>query len=309
MRSISPPHSRISFLLIAFALLSSGQLCAQSRFAASSQLPREAESLMPPHAISLRWQKLATSTKEAVWLHLYCVPAGRSPEMKYLMDKVPSGPITRAEITSGPSLLESPFRLDVFKAAGTTWKRLNSVPFTQTKDAQEIVLRWLDPKTKRAPVLLLHFGYTHWHEWMVLTFPRGWGEPAFAQAFLWGGEGDVGISQRFDRVDTAGRMVIAEEEYESGKTARHIYRWNGTMWEDATQKYFVIGDSVQTRQEAEAIRKRRGWGEVLFSSEYPRLRRGLWLWVPARFRSFSEARLRVRELKREGIDSYVRRAR
>lgn len=270
-------------------------------------VPSEVRALMPKGAISLRWQKIG-SAKDALGLHLFCVPAGRSPELKYFVDKVPSGPIAREEITVGPSLKESPFFLDVLQTRGAKWKRLNSVPFRESKDAQEILLRWLDPVTRRAPVLLLHFGYTHWHEWVVLTFPRGWSGPAFSQIFLWGGEGDVGLMQRFDRRDAANRMVVEEEEWENGKRAKHIYRWNGTLWEDATQKYFVIGDSVRTRNEAEAIRVRRGWGEVLFSSEYPRLRRGYWLWVPARFRSLDEARQRVRELKQNGITTYVRRA-
>jgi hypothetical protein len=274
-----------------------------------AQAPQSALQLMPRGAISLRWQKL--ETREAagpVWLHLYCVPKGHAEELQSL-DIKRSGPVKREHITTGPSLKTSPYWMDVFRAQGTTWQRLNSVRFEQSKDAQEIVLRWMGARNRRGPVLALHFGYTHWHEWVVLTFPRGWNQKAFAQTFLWGGEGEYGVYQRFDRRDARGRLVVAETDIEGEKSSTHLYRWNGFEWEDPTQKYFVIGASTKSQAEAQAILAKRGFGEMLWSNNYPRLQRGYYLWVPGRFRTIREAQELVSQLKKDKTVSYVRRVR
>jgi hypothetical protein len=266
---------------------------------------------MPKGAISLRWQKLETrEVAGPVWLHLYCVPKGHSDELQSMLDIKRSGPVLREHITTGPSLKPSLFWLDVFRMQGKSgWQRLNSVTFTQSKDVQEIVLRWLDAKQRSGPVLALHFGYTHWHDWEVLTFPRGWQQKAYHQTFFWGGEGEIGVLQRFDRTDARGRLLISETEFSEGNKQRtYGYRWNGREWQDTTQKYFVVGLSSRTLREAESFAVKRGYGEVLFSSHYPRLQPGYYVWVAGRYRTRREANEQVAALRQNGVTAYVRRA-
>ena len=259
-----------------------------SALSAHAATPSAALRVMPQKAISLRWQKLPTDAKNAIWLHIYCVPTGRDPQLKYLgMEK--TGPITRGDITTGPSLKASPFWLDIFADANAK-RRLNSVKFEENKDVQDIVLRWLEPKTKRGPVLLMNFGYTHWYEWQTFTFARGWSGAAHAQTFLYGGEGDIYSDFRFDRTDAQGRLIVVEDEgLENGKTRVNTYRWNGREWDDPNLKYFVIGSAVKDKSAIEALNRKMGYGEVVRSDDYPKLRAGYWMWILGRFRTQAEA--------------------
>lgn len=255
---------------------------------AHAATPPAALKLMPQKAISLRWQKLPTDAKNAVWLHIYCVPTGRDPQLKDLgIDK--TGPITREDIGVGPSLTSSPFWLDVFADANAN-RRLNSVKFDESKDVQDIILRWIEPKTRRGPVLLMKFGYTHWYEWQTLTFARGWSEKAHAQTFLYGGEGDIYSDFHFDRTNAQGKLIVVEDEgMENGKTRINTYRWNGREWDDPTLKYFVIGSSEKSKSAIEALNRKMGYGKVVRSDDYPKLRAGYWMWVIDRFRTLAEA--------------------
>ena len=279
-----------------------------SALATHAATPPAALSLMPQKALSLRWQKLPTSAKSAVWLHIYCVPAGRDPQLKS-MGVEKSGPITRADVSVGISITESPFWLDVFAdSAGN--KRLNSVKFEESQDVREIVLRWLEPAKRRGPVVLLNFGYTHWWEWKTLTFARGWNDSVHQQTFSYGGEGDVYNFLRFDQTDAQGRLVFVEKEGRENDVERtNIYRWNGREWDDVKLKYFVIGASVKTKSAADALAKKRGYGEVLRSDDFPKLRAGYWMWVAGRFRTSDEAQEIAREIVKNGDTATVRLAR
>ncbi len=256
--------------------------------AAHAATPTAALQLMPAKAISLRWQKLPTDTDNAVWLHIYCVPKSRDPELKNMgVDE--TGPITRANITNGPSLASSPFWLDVFADANAK-RRLNSVKFEEGHDVQDITLRWLEPKSRRGPVVLMKFGYTHWYEWQTFTFAQGWTKPAHAQTFFYGGEGEIYNDLRFDRTDAQGHLIVVEDEgLENNKERTNIYRWNGREWDDKTLKYFVVGASVKTKSAADEILRKRGYGEVLRSNDYPKLSPGYWIWITGRFRTKAEA--------------------
>ena len=276
--------------------------------AAHAATPSAALKLMPARAISLRWQKLPTSQTDAVWLHIYCVPTGRDPQLKSMgVDK--SGPITRGDISVGPSLTSSPFWLDVFADAGAN-HRLNSVKFDEGQDVQDITLRWLEPAKRRGPVVLLKFGYTHWWEWQTFTFSQGWTKSAHWQTFLYGGEGEIYNSLRFDRTNAQGRLIVVEDEgLENGRERTNTYRWNGREWDDATLKYFVVGASVKTKSAADEIARKRGYGEVTRSDDYPKLRAGYWMWVSGRFRTQTEAQEIAREIVKNGDAATVRQAR
>jgi hypothetical protein len=306
MRSLCLSDANVGFLSLLVLLL-----CCHVMPVRAAQAPSEVLRLMPKGAISLQWRKL--ETREAagpVWLHLYCVPKGHAEELQSMLDIKRSGPVLREHITTGPSLQPSPFWLDVFRVQEKdVWRRLNSVKFTQSKDVQEIVVRWLDVKPRGGPVLALHFGYTHWHDWEVLTFPRGWQQKAYHQTFFWGGEGEIGVLQRFDDTDARGRLLITETEFGEGNTRKtYRYRWNGQNWQDATQKYFVIGYSSPSRKATATFAAKKGYGEVLFSSAYRRLRPGYYVWVAGRYRTQREADEQVAALRKNGVTAYVRRA-
>lgn len=276
--------------------------------AAHAATPLGALKLMPAKAISLRWQKLPTDQKSAVWLHIYCVPKGRDPQLKNMgVDK--TGPITREDITPGPSLVPSPFWLDIFADANAN-QRLNSVKFEESQDVQDIVLRWLEPKARRGPIVLLKFGFTHWHEWQTFTFAQDWTKPAHLQTFFFGGEGDIYNWFYFDRTGAQGRLIVAEEEgSENGKERTNIYLWNGREWDDKTLKYFIVGASVKTKSAADEILRKRGYGEVLRSNDYPKLRPGYWIWVTGRFRTRAEADDIIKHWEDKSVPVAVRLAR
>lgn len=276
---------------------------------AADETPGIVRQSMPPGAISLRWQKQPISQTAAVWLHLYCKPSGRSDEAADMLGlEKRTGPITREEIRPVPGIKSSPFWLDVWQNTSQKWQCVSSARFMQDKDVNELVLRWIDPKNRTGPIVLLNFGFTHWHEWGVITYAKGWRQTPAHQTFFWGGEGESGIFQRFDQTRN-GRTVIVETDYEGDKKSTNIYRWNGHEWNDATQKFFLIGATTRTRAEAEKWRDTKGWGEVLRSADYPNLKPGYFIAVMERFCSLKEAEERERFLKKYNkIDAYVRRA-
>lgn len=278
--------------------------------------PRVARVAMPKSAISLRWEVLPRDAyRTPLALHVFCVPKGHSKERETMFGEKKTGSVTRADISDGPSVEPSPFYLDVWAQDGAkNWRRLNRVPFVETKDVQEIALRWLDPKSKTKPFLALHFGFTHWHDWETFTFAHGWTQPSYQRTFNWGGEGGSGVSVRFDQTQN-GRMIVVENDYEDDKTSKRIYRWNGREWLDATQKYFLIAATFKTRHEAQAWYDREkmdGWGEILRSGDYPKLRPGYFIVVLERFKTLKDANARAAEIRHDAspynFQFYVRRA-
>lgn len=263
--------------------------------------------LMPKGAISLQAQSFKLPSGE-VLLHLYTVPSGHSPEVEYTIGEKRTGPVTREHITTGPSLNPSRFWLDVFSKNGNALKRLNSVPFIQGKDAQEIKVRWLQPAKKQGPVILMHFGFTHWHEWVVIAFPQGFSGASTVQEFFWGGEGETGVTQKFDKTDGAGRMMVKEEEYEEGRTTKTDYYWDGVEFFNKKTPYFVIGATTKTRAEAEAWIGKNKQGYVRPSGHYKNLKPGFFIVLLNRFATLKEANDFAAGCRKEKIDCYVKRA-
>lgn len=292
-------------LLTAFCLVATR---AQAREASAKSAPAALLKLLPNKAISLRWQQV--SSRPPVWAHLWCVPRGHSKEREQMTGEKRSGPVRRQDIDNWPSVEPSPFTLDVFEVEEENpvgWKKLSRAVFTQSSDVQEIHTRFLDPRTRLHPVLLLHFGFTHWHDWEVFTLARGWGSPIAHQTFGWGGEGESHVFQRFDRVHR-GRLVIDERAERDGQAERGTYFWNGREWDDPSQKWLVIG-AWGNRSAMQTLAARRGWGQARPASEFPRLRSKGWVWLIARYRREPEAREHLQMLRKEKIDARVRRAR
>lgn len=281
-----------------------------SKLAFGAPIPAEIQSQMRRGALSLRFETRNIGPKSApIGLHLSVVPTGRDVKsLESIGATAPKGPITRAELRELPQpLLPSPFTLDLFARQNGRWRRINSVTFSQTKDLQNIETRWLDPKTKTKPVLALHFGYTHWHEWEILTFHNGLARPAHAQTFFWGGEGEWDYqSQNLDRTDSNGKMIIAESEGssapdgKSGVVSRRIYRFDGREWRDFAARYFVIAASLKTRADAEKALKTIGFGEIRPSAHYSKLQPGYFVIILARFVSLKNANQRAAEIRRDG---------
>lgn len=295
-------------LVLALCLSASFSIVARAQEAAASSAPSALLKRLPAKAISLRWQQV--SSRPPVWAHLWCVPRGHSKEREMMMGEKKSGPVTRADINGGPSIESSPFTLELYEVEEENpvgWKKLSGVNFTQGKDVQEIHTRFLDAGTRRSPVLLLHFGFTHWHEWEVFTLARGWSGPIAHQTFGWGGEGESHVFQKFSRTEK-GRMVIDEEVRSESGSERGVFRWNGREWIDASQKWLVIGASSPSRKIIDSLVARKGYGEVKRSNEFKGLRPGYWIWLVGRYRSPKEAREQARDLQKIGEKPSVRNA-
>lgn len=272
-----------------------------------SNAPAAAQHLMPKGALSLQSQTFKMPSGE-VLLHLYTIPTGHSTEREAMLNEKRTGPVLREHISTGPSLLPSRFWLDVFAKNGDTLKRLNSVPFIEDKDAQEIKMRWLQPAKKQGPVVLMHFGFTHWHEWIVVAFPQGFSGNSTVQEFFFGGEGETGVMQKFDQTDSAGRLIVKEEEYEEGRTTKTTYVWDGVEFKDAKTPYFVIGATCKTKAEAEAWIGKTKQGFARPSSHYSKLKPGYWVVVLNRFATMKEATKMASEYQKQKIDAYAKRA-
>ena len=272
-----------------------------------TKAPAAALSAMPQGAISLQTKTFSLPSGE-VLLHLYTVPAGHSPELENITGEKRIGPVKREHITVGPSITPSRFWLDVFAKRGVQLRKLNSVPFIEDKDAVEIKMRWLVPAKKQGPVILLHFGYTHWHEWIVIAFPQGFSGTSTVQEFFWGGEGETGVNQKFDQTDKAGRMIVKEEEYEGSRTTKTTYQWDGVEFSNPKTPYFVIGATPKTKAEAEMWIGKNKQGYVRPSGHYKNLKPGYHVVILNRFATLKEANAFAAGCRKEKIDCYVKRA-
>ena len=269
--------------------------------------PQAALGAMPKGAISLQTKTFALPSGE-VLLHLYTVPAGHSPEVEYTIGAKRTGPVLREHISTGPSLLQSRFWLDVFSKNGAQLRKLNSVPFIENKDAVEIKLRWLQPAKKQGPVILMHFGFTHWHEWVLIAFPQGFSGASTVQEFFWGGEGEIYNTLRFDKTDNYGRMIINEEEGDEKGIRHRTYRWDGVEFAQPDLPYFVIGQTPKTKAEAEMWIGKNKVGSVRPSGHYKNLKPGYYIVLLNRFDTLKEANAFAAGCRKEKIDCYVKRA-
>ena len=110
-------------------------------------------------------------------------------------------------------------------------------------------------------------------------------------------------------------MIVVEDGYEPNKETKSVYRWNGREWLDASRKYFLIAGTFKTRREAQAWNDGKemiGWGEILRSDDYPKLRPGYFIVVLERFKTLQDANARAAEILKatppHNFKTYVRRA-
>lgn len=309
-------HGRI--LPLVAVMISALLLLCRNAFAEPP--PPEALALMPPKAISLRWEPRDFGG-ERVWFHHYVTPRGRSKTggAAAAGDKPDTTtPITRKDIFVGPALETSPFTLDLFarKTADGKLTRFHTATYLDESDVSAITVKYLQPKKKLGPLLLLESGFTHWKSWHLIGYPDGVrGKRHFVQTFLWGGEGAAYIGQRFDKTDRRGFLLVEEvsKEDEFAREKTILYHWDGERFTDPQARYFVIAASLKTWAEAEAFVKKAaltlpGSVEIVLSDRYPKLRPGMWVVILFRCRTQQEANGYARGQNDSGRECYVKRA-
>lgn len=280
-------------------------------WAAPLKPPVEALKRMTKGGISLRADERPIGPKGAsVLLHLWVVPQGRDPN-SFVEPRDKNAPISREEITGGPSLKPSPFHLDVF-ARDNGWKLLNSVTFQETTDVRDVETRWLHPQSRRGPVVMLRSTYdAHWSGWRLITFPQGLRGKAYVQQFGSGGEGGIGVFSRFDRTDARGVMRVEEEEfsYINDRREKHFYNWNGTQFADPA-RYFLIAATTKTEEEAAAFVKRHklNGAFVHWTDDFALLRHGYAVVILGRYSSVEAARKAQKTVRGRDFKTYVKRA-
>jgi hypothetical protein len=277
-------------------------------------IPLAVRSQMKSGGISLRFEKL-TLDGEAVYLHHYVVPKGRNQALEDFTGRKPrTGAITRDEITPGPILKSSPFYVDLFVEASGAWPRLHSLSYRDEGDISEILVKYLQPRSKRGPILLLSGGYTHWRRWVLLGFPEGIrAKKTFVQDFLHGGEGDYYVFQKFEKTDPRGYLLIDEETQndENSKPQRAVYRWDGERFTDPEARWFIIAASSKRREEMDAFVDRKeliGTAEVTRSNRFPKLAPGLWIVIIERCRTQKAATESASLRRKAGLDCYAKQA-
>lgn len=157
--------------------------------------------------------------RQPVWLHVYCVPKGH-------IDGT-AGPVTREDIGPGATIKTSPFFLDIFDTVGGKLRRLNSVPFTSAGDCNQLEVRWLHPRRRRDPVILLRFGVGDVGDWMVVPLVHGLRGTPKLQYFGFSADAEGSCTSYFDRTDRRGVLMIVEECRDEKRHTVTRYRWNG----------------------------------------------------------------------------------
>lgn len=202
-----------------------------------TRAPASVLSSMKKGGISLRYEKLPLKANGApVIAHVYTVPAGRiTGSNPYYGGTIPraGSPFKRSDIAPGPSSLitDSPFYLDLFAPASKSGqlKRINSVRFTESRDINGITTRYLQPKTKSGPMLLLGFSSLSTYDITVATFPKGLKAPASVDRFSGGGAGGGGVQLSFEGVDSRGFTTVEKKPYTKIYNDQYErFPWNGT---------------------------------------------------------------------------------
>jgi hypothetical protein len=276
-------------------------------------LPAVARAKMTSKGVSLR-SEIYTLAGEPILVHLWCIPKGYSVFYKDNFPEMIKMPITAEQIGASEVLERSPFYFDVFVQEKGRWQFASRALFETVGNAYEIQTRWLRVKEEKGPVFMLRFGVTHWMEWQVVTFPKGIRGAAFAQRFLYGGEGDTYVMQEFKKADKAGFLQVDEEGNDDGGRGKTqaIYRWNGTRYVDEKAVYFLLGVTTRSKAEAEAARAKEGNdAEVIFTSDYPKLAPGYYAVLIERCqdKKYAEDIARARKIDNKKDPTYVRKAR
>jgi len=253
---------------------------------------------MPPGAETVRYEPARKVGNETVDLHVYAVSKNR--------------PWKTDEVGSYTSV--ATFHLDIFTvAANGTRTFRHRVVYKDEVPPTVINVKWLRPNERKAPILLLEGGFTHWKRWIVATFPQDFtGKQKAVQEFLWGGEDATYILQSFDTTDKRGYLKIVQITADDANSTKETltYTWNGTRFAVSDSPYFVIAASVKDEKEAYNYIKKNQLkrAEVLPTGEFTNLKSGLFIVVVGRSKSLATAQALAKGFQASGKDCYVKRA-
>jgi hypothetical protein len=308
---------RVYFLIIAALCLLQGLTTKPAHAQNESKVSAPSVTLdrMPPGAVSVRFETYQIGA-DTVGLHLFVLPKGRNPNAAIPPEPgKANSPITRAEIIASPDALKtSPFFADVFTRDSDTWTPRHRVEYLESGNPNAITIKYLRPARREGPIFFLDSGYSHWKNGVLIVMPQGVRSgKAFVQSFAWGGEGEFNyIVPHFDTTDNRGMLQVTEVSRIDEKTpeTKRTYQWNGERFVDRTARYFVITKSAKTRDAANVYNKKLGMDttEIIATSQYSLLEPHLFAVVTGRFRTLAEATQRMQELKKAGVDCYVKRA-
>jgi hypothetical protein len=290
-------NRRSIFGVLVLLLLVSGSAQAQVMQETSVPIPAAVAQAQPTGNLSQRWQLTPIKNNgEPVYAHVACVPSTA----------------TGSSATGAP---RTPFRLEFWaKSAEQTYRKIASIPFTETGDCNALQSRWLYPKKKTGPMLLLRFGAGDVGDWMVFTWADGdLTKTPIQDIFGFSGDSeDYYIAPRFDTVDAQGRLAVRVDESDNGKQTTTLHQWeSGSGFVDPKAAWFVIVGSAKTKAEARRLLSQHpDWGilPILSSSRYPKLAPGHYILVIARRRNKQEAVNLATAYKRYGSDSYAKQA-
>ena len=153
-------NRKLRFYALAVALiwftLSSSRSIAQEM--SDVVAPSEVQSTMPPNAVSILFGKYPIGPDhQDVLVHVYAIPKSPKPRDS-------QSPYTRDDFLK----LDVPkcqYVTDLLVRDNGKLKRINQVMFKNTDGVNGIVVKWLEPKARRGPVIAIHTGYTHWLGW------------------------------------------------------------------------------------------------------------------------------------------------
>jgi len=124
-------------------------------------------------------------------------------------------------------LPDSPFYLTLFTQESGRLRRVNAAKFAEDGDAHRLETRWLHPREKQGPVIMLRFGVGDEGEWVLVTYPDGIAGRAFVQKIGFGGDQSYSSFWRFDLIDKRGVMILRNEYEEGEKHEVTFLKWNG----------------------------------------------------------------------------------
>ena len=138
--------------LVLFAL-SSGVSRAQEP--SEEQAPSDVLAKMPAKAVSIMFGKYPIGPGyQEMLIHVYAVPEAEKAKGSRTSYK--------REDFMGLTIPKSYFTVDFLLQKGGRIERLNRVTFRNNDGVNGILIKWLEPKARRGPVVCIHLGATHW---------------------------------------------------------------------------------------------------------------------------------------------------
>jgi len=139
------------WFLLTITLMFGGLRTGYAQEEMADHAPADVQATMRSGGISLRFGAVPIGPEhQKVLLHIYVMPKSKR-------DYSGAHSLRREDILAGTSLQRSVFYADILVREKGLLKRLNSVTFQEDGDVAETQIRWLEPKARRGPVLLLRF--------------------------------------------------------------------------------------------------------------------------------------------------------